>query len=112
MAYKKFSRSLLNKTLDKHERSLGQLKNVVGMGIIDLEDEEKIAKKSESAIAVYVRKKIPKEKLIQDEVIPEHLEIKFRGKVTKVPTKVIEQGDVSLESPESDSTEPIGKEPL
>jgi hypothetical protein len=86
-------------SLDIHEKTLGQYKNVVGMGVARLDQAAQSSRGSTDAVAVYVRKKEPEEKLSADDVIPRYLEVKDRGKVVQVPTKVIEQGEVSLESP-------------
>ena len=49
------------------------------------------------AVAVYVDKKRPLEELAPEERIPETLELKDRGRMCRVPVKVIEQGPVELE---------------
>jgi hypothetical protein len=84
---------------DGHVDVPGQYKNVVGMGVVRLDQAAQLSRGSTDAVAVYVRKKEPEEKLSADDVIPRYLEIKDRGQVVQVPTKVIEQGEVSLESP-------------
>jgi hypothetical protein len=50
-----------------------------------------------------VTSKIPKEELPPTEMIPRYLETKERDNVLRVPTKITEQGEISLEL--------IGKEP-
>lgn len=92
------------RALDLHAEKLGHYKYVVGMGVVRLDKESEKSRGSTNAVAVYVRKKIPEEELLPTEIIPRYLEIKGRDKVLRVPTKVIEQGEVSLEL--------IGKEPL
>ena len=94
------SKRQVQRALDIHEEELGQYANVVGMGIVKLDAEDQQPDGCADVIAVYVRKKIPKAELLPQDVIPQHLEINVRGKgIMKVPTKVIEQGEVSLESP-------------
>jgi hypothetical protein len=98
--------------LDLHENELAKYKNFVGMGVVLLGEDSKQAKAAENVVAVYVRKKVPKDQLPPDELIPQYLEIKGRGKVLHVPVKVIEQGEVTLESPGRESPDVLGKEPL
>ncbi len=96
---KKPSKQQLKRALDLHEEALGQYANVVGMGIVSLDEADQESQGKVNTVAVYVRKKVPKAQLLPQEVIPQYLEIKIQGGFMKVPTKVIEQGDVSLESP-------------
>lgn len=104
MRLKKPSKRQVKRALDFHEEALGQYVNVVGMGAVNLDETDQESHGSANTVAVYVRKKVPKDELLPQEVIPQYLEIKVRGGVMKVPTKVIEQGKVSLES--------LGKETL
>ena len=92
------SRQQCKRALDVHEETLGKYKNVVGMGVVRLDEAAQASRGSTDAVAVYVRKKEPEENLSPDDVIPRYLEVKGHGKVVRVPTKVIEQGEVSLES--------------
>lgn len=50
------------------------------------------------AIEVYVSEKVPQDRLSADELIPEHVEIPGEDGPVMVPTSVIEQGEVRLES--------------
>ena len=50
------------------------------------------------AIGVYVSKKLPQERFSADELVPDHLEIPGKNGPVVVPTRVIEQGEVRLES--------------
>ena len=99
MTLKKPSEQQVKRALDLHEETLGQYVNVIGMGIINLDKTGQEVEGSANTVAVYVRKKVPKDKLLPQEVIPQYLEIKVRDGIMKIPTKVIEQGEVSLESP-------------
>ena len=113
------------RALDANEEKLSKYKNIVGMGVVRLDeksDEESLGK---NAIAVYVRKKIPADELSPGELLPKYFEMESRGKIVRIPVKVIEQGEVALESFGLESPvkhtsegsnkshgEPIGKEPI
>ena len=98
------SKQQSKRALDIYEETLGQYKNVVGMGLVQLDAEDQASRGSKEAVAVYVSQKLPEAELAPEEIIPRYLEIKGRGKTVRVPTKVIEQGEVTLDLP--------GKEPL
>ena len=66
-----------------------------------LEERSDGAPSSDLAVAVYVVKKLPLEELAPNEVIPSLLEVRQGKRVAKVRTRVIEQGEVSLESLDS-----------
>jgi hypothetical protein len=85
------------KALELHEQSLSNRKNVVGLGIVPA-DEESGGK--DLAVAVYVTKKEPLSKLKKDQVVPETLAVPGKNGTVKVPTRVIEQGKVELETVE------------
>lgn len=87
--------------LEQHEQRLILLKNVVGLGIVPLEERSDGARASDLAVAVYVVKKLPLEELAPKEVIPPLLEVRRGKSVAKVRTRVIEQGEVTLESPDA-----------
>lgn len=87
--------------LEQHEQRLIVLKNVVGLGIVPLEDRSEGTRASALAVAVYVVKKLPLEELTPREVIPPMLEVRRGKRITKVRTRVIEQGEVTLESPDT-----------
>ena len=84
--------------LDQYEQDLGRRKNVVGLGIVSTKEAEGDNRGRDCAVGVYVRKKLPDNRLPAKELIPETLEIKVGKRGVKVPTRVIEQGDVQLES--------------
>lgn len=108
---KKPSRRQVKRALNSHSEELGQHENVVGMGMVRLDEEAQKSSGSEYAVAVYVRQKVLEEELSPEEVIPQQLEIKVRGGVIQVPTKVIEQGEVSLEAPDEEPLDSGDKEP-
>jgi len=86
------------RALDLLEGRLSRLQNVVGLGIVEEKDSpvrQRGAKRL--AVAVYVRKKVPLEQLRPEDVVPPVLEIAGRKGTVKVPTRVIEQGEVTLE---------------
>jgi hypothetical protein len=84
--------------LDQYSEELSAYKNVVGMGVVRLEDENDDADAGSEAVAVYVSTKLPEKELQQKDIIPRILEISGRDNKLQIPTKVIEQGEVSLES--------------
>lgn len=83
--------SILKKALDAYEKQLFSLKNVVGIGIVQADDNTANNSK-EKLIAVYVDKKIPEQELPSKEHIPKTLEIEVGGKRFSISTTVIEQG--------------------
>ncbi len=83
--------------LDQYEEQLGTRKNVVGLGIVPLEEENKLAGRRGLAVGVYVKKKVALDRLAAKDRLPEELEVKQRSGVVKVPIKVIEQGEVQLQ---------------
>jgi hypothetical protein len=83
------------RALDVFANSLTQCPNVVGLGIVPRDDR---GSRDGMAIGVYVSKKVPEDRLSADEIVPEHLEIQGKSGSVLVPTRVIEQGEVQLES--------------
>ena len=84
------------RALEAFEEELTARRNVVGLGIVPTGSRK--GGSQDLAVAIYVRKKIPKGQLARKDVIPENLEIQLRGgKRKKVPTRVVEQGEVELE---------------
>jgi hypothetical protein len=81
--------------LDEHEEALTRRKNVVGLGVVPL--DEAGGGKSGMAVAVYVRKKLPASGLAEKDVVPESLTVRKGKRVVEVPTRVIEQGKVEHE---------------
>ena len=68
------ARKQCEQALEQHEQRLIVLKNVMGLGIVPLEDRSDGARLSDLAVAVYVVKKLPLEELPPREVIPPILE--------------------------------------
>lgn len=95
------------RALEAFEDQLGSLPNVVGMGIVP--EDEADPDSSGLAVGVYVTRKLPKEELEPDELIPQRLEYRDRRGRHTVKVRVIEQGEVQLEGAGADV---IGKEPL
>ena len=115
------TRRQVKRALDLYEERLGKYANVVGLGIVNMDEEQSKSRSGKLAVAIYVRTKIPDTELPTDERLPKHLEIRVRGGLLQVPTQVVEQGEVQLEAPEKSDmprkdilqTPPsLGKEPL
>ena len=85
--------------LDKHENQLSSLPNVVGLGVVAEDDSVDEPSADKLAVGVYVRQKLPKEALKRKEMVPAKLEIPKGKKKIKIKTRVIEQGEVTLEEP-------------
>lgn len=83
------------RALDVFEQVLTKRPNVVGLGIVPKHER---SSKDGMAIGVYVTKKVPQDRLSADELVPDSLEIPGKDGPVMVPTRVIEQGEVSLES--------------
>jgi hypothetical protein len=86
-----------NQALDQYEQELGRRKNVVGLGIVPAEEDGESSGRQKMAVAVYVKKKLPEDRLAAKDVIPPTLEVRSGKRVVRVPTRVIEQGKVRLE---------------
>lgn len=87
----------VQKALDLFEGQLSGLKNVVGLGIVEAEDDTHRSAGKGLAVAVYVKKKLPEGKLPAKDRVPPVLALPVRGKMVEIPTRVIEQGEFSLE---------------
>jgi len=93
------------RALDLLEGELSNRKNVVGLGIVDEEEGATRRPRGKSlAVAVYVKKRLPLDQLAPEDVVPPVLKIPGRKGIIRVPTRVIEQGEVRLE--------PAGRESL
>ena len=79
--------------LNEHEADLGRRKNVVGFGVVPLDEKEGV--KGGMAVAVYVEKLASE--LVAKDVVPKTLAVRKGGRVVEVPTRIIEQGKVVLE---------------
>ena len=84
------------RALDAHEETLGRCKNVVGMGVVPADE----AGGKQMAVGVYVKKKLPLDRLAEKDVVPTTLEVMVGNRVVTVPTRVIEQGTVKKEEVE------------
>jgi hypothetical protein len=89
------TRAQSQKALELFETQLSSRPNVVGLGIVPL--DEQAGGQQQMAVAVYVDKKVPLQKLKADQVVPQMLEVPGKGGPIHVPTRVIEQGKVELE---------------
>jgi hypothetical protein len=83
------------RALDAFEEALAQRPNVVGLGIVPSREERS---GDGMAIGVYVSKKLPEDRLGPDELVPDSLQIPGKKGPVRVPVRVIEQGEVQLES--------------
>ena len=90
--------SQCEKAINLYEEKLTHLKNVIGLGVVPADGAEE-GTRPDMAVAVYVRRKLARERLSPEDMVPTYLEVPGRGRTPKVrvPTKVIEQGDVKLE---------------
>jgi hypothetical protein len=91
------TKAQVENALDVFERDLNKYKNVVGLGIVPAEDENK-GGPMDLALAVYVSKKVPVERLAKKDRIPESLTLKKRSGEFLIPVRIIEQGPVEKES--------------
>ncbi|HYO76952.1 MAG TPA: hypothetical protein VE010_10855 [Thermoanaerobaculia bacterium] len=73
----------VRRILDVHADALSILPNVVGVGIVD-------GALGESAVAVYVSRKVPQEQLPEEAVVPKELGVDD----LKARTRVIEVGEI------------------
>ncbi len=88
------------RALDLFADDLSRRSNVVGLGIVPKDEE---APGAGMAVGIYVSKKIPKDRLRADDLVPRVLEVPSKSGTVRCPTRVIEQGEVQLES--------VGREP-
>src|SRR5260370_5744264 len=84
------------RALDLFEDELSNRKHVVGLGIVPM-NEKKPSGGKDLAVAVYVKKKLPPERLKSKDLVPETLALPGRRVRVQIPTKVIEQVKVHLE---------------
>jgi hypothetical protein len=86
------------RALARYEEMLGSLPNVVGLGIVSSEEPVGQAGTSDCAVAVYVGKTMPTEKLPESSRIPRTLSLAGKKGAVLVPIRVIEQGPVQKET--------------
>jgi hypothetical protein len=91
------------RALDLFDEELSRLKNVVGLGIVSADDEMEGPGRRGCAVAVYVRKKVPADRLAEKDRVPESLRLPGRKGSVLIPVHVIEQGEVRLESAERET---------
>jgi hypothetical protein len=80
------------RALDHFGSLLSRKKNVVGLGRVPAAGDDP----DDWALAVYVSRKEPESALAEEDRVPAELELPDGG---TVPVRVIEQGEVGLESP-------------
>ena len=80
------------RAVDRYERELSMLPNVVGIGVRPVE-----GRPSEYQVAVYVSEKVPRPELAPRDVIPEVLEAPAGDDQVSVPVTVIESGEFKFE---------------
>ena len=85
------------RALGLFEEELSRRKNVVGLGIVPADDEPRSGRRG-LAVGVYVKKKLPANRLSEKDRVPETLSVPGRSGPVHVPTRVIEQGEVRLEA--------------
>ena len=77
------SKRQCERALTQYAERLERYEGVVGMGIVRLDKESERSRESTDAVAVYVRRKLPKKELSPNEIIPRFLELMGRGKARK-----------------------------
>ncbi len=96
------TQSQCERALGLFEEALSRRKNVVGLVIVPADDEPRSGKRG-LAVAVYVKKKLPANRLSEKDRVPETLSVPGRNGPVQVPTRVIEQGEVRLEAAHSET---------
>ena len=97
-----------SRALDQHEATLARNPLVQGLGIVAEEGEPVDSEKL--AVAVYVERKPAEEEIDPEHQLPETLHVEHEGETVEVPLRIIEQGPVTLEGPESFDLELPGTE--
>lgn len=85
------------RAIDLFEDDLSRRENVVGLGIVQA-DEGLPPAHDGMPVGVYVVKKLPSSRLPARDLVPEKLRVPTWRGVVEVPTRVIEQGKVRLET--------------
>jgi hypothetical protein len=86
------------RALELFASELSRRKNVVGLGIFSENTGESGARRRGCAVAVYVKKKVPAARLPKTDLVPDCLTITGRHGPVRIRTRVIEQGEVRLET--------------
>jgi hypothetical protein len=84
------------RALNRFAEDLSRRRNVVGLGIVRSEESLRPASHRNLVVAVYVRRKLPRDELAEEDVVPAVLRLPGHGRIIEVPTRVIELGDISL----------------
>jgi hypothetical protein len=85
------------RALDLFEDELSLRQNVVRSGIVPT-DQESPSHRGGMAVAVYVVKKLPSSRLSPRDLVPETLRLPSKRGIVEVPTRVIEQETLRLET--------------
>jgi hypothetical protein len=85
------------RALELFDSELSKRKNVVGLGIVPVDEDKSGTGRRECAVAVYVKKKLPEDGLPEKDLVPASLTIPGRNGSVRIRTRVIEQGEVRLE---------------
>lgn len=85
----------IEKHADEFERRARD--NFVGVGIQPLLEDA--PKGGEFVVAIYVQRKLPESELDVEDIMPKHVRVRAGGRTVTVRTRVIEQGEVTLEGP-------------
>ena len=79
-----------------HEAYLSSLPNVVGLGIVSRDEAKPMS--TDVVLGVYVSRKLPRERLSAEEIIPQVIELESKGRALNIDVRVIEQGLVQTEN--------------
>lgn len=81
----------VRRILDNVRDHLTRLPNVIGIGVTsaDAADPD-----GDPAVAVYVRRKLPKSDLATPEIVPATVQTTIDGRTVEAPTRVIEIGEI------------------
>ena len=86
------------RALERFESDSSRHKNVVGLGIVPANDDGPGSSRRDCAVAVYVKKKVPADRLPVKDLVPDSVTISGRNGAIEIPTRAIEQGEDRLES--------------
>ena len=88
------TRRQAKRAIELYQDELEKYPNVTGLGVVPAKEAEG---SNDSAVAVYVTKKVPRDQLKPDERIPRRLEIPVQKGTQEVGTRVIAKGEFELE---------------
>ncbi len=86
------------RALKQHEGMLSKLSNVVGLGIVPVDESAKKKGPQDFAVGVYVTKMMSGGKVASNDEVPKFLTIPSKSGDVEVPVRVIEQGIVQKET--------------